>query len=206
MSSQLPKRYDGGGDDVMCRFYWRDRPWMARRAFGLRIDDTSSFPSRAVSCAVVYTCIGIWVYAYLSTPRDQISKGGDELQEFSDKFPYPYEVITDYRTIILVMFASVLASVSRIYLGAHYPSDCIVGFIQGVILYVFGSMVHDLISYECNACYHNECYGKNDDVITRFNLFDRIDWMSLGLFSLFALILSIVSVMKPVEFWKKSHQ
>ena len=37
------------------RFVWRRRPFMAGRAEGRRPTMTSSFPSRAVACAVMYT-------------------------------------------------------------------------------------------------------------------------------------------------------
>ena len=41
--SQIPKR-----------FVWRYRPYVVGRADGRRLDRTSSFPSRAVTCGVVY--------------------------------------------------------------------------------------------------------------------------------------------------------
>ena len=42
--SQIPKR-----------FIWRYRPYVVGRAEGRRRDITSSFPSRAVTCGVVYS-------------------------------------------------------------------------------------------------------------------------------------------------------
>eukprot|EP00769_Ergobibamus_cyprinoides_P002729 gnl/Ergobibamus_cyprinoides/3877.p1 GENE.gnl/Ergobibamus_cyprinoides/3877~~gnl/Ergobibamus_cyprinoides/3877.p1 ORF type:complete len:123 (+),score=20.99 gnl/Ergobibamus_cyprinoides/3877:317-685(+) len=57
--SQIPKR-----------FVWRDRPFMAGRATQFRRDLTSSFPSRAVTCAVVYCraafiCVTTYQQVYL---------------------------------------------------------------------------------------------------------------------------------------------
>jgi hypothetical protein len=43
----------------------RARPWMTSRAVGLRRDRTSSFPSRAVTCGVVYGFILSHVYTCL---------------------------------------------------------------------------------------------------------------------------------------------
>lgn len=50
--SQLPKK-----------LIWRRRPWMSGRAVGLRRDSTSSFPSRAVVCAVVFPIVSLRAYA-----------------------------------------------------------------------------------------------------------------------------------------------
>ncbi|KAK1859835.1 hypothetical protein I4F81_002429 [Pyropia yezoensis] len=66
--SQLPKK-----------LIWRRRPWMSGRAVGLRRDSTSSFPSRAVVCAVVFPIVSLRAYAaeaaYRTAAAPYISSG-----------------------------------------------------------------------------------------------------------------------------------
>ena len=74
--------------------------------------DTSSFPSRAVCCAVVYSYAICYSFIYI----------------FGGGIMWSWMPLLFVVTILLSSFA-------RIYLGVHYPSDCIFGAIE-VILFI----------------------------------------------------------------------
>eukprot|EP01125_Pyxidicula_operculata_P009817 TRINITY_DN3230_c0_g1_i6.p1 TRINITY_DN3230_c0_g1~~TRINITY_DN3230_c0_g1_i6.p1 ORF type:complete len:215 (-),score=15.98 TRINITY_DN3230_c0_g1_i6:73-717(-) len=57
--SQIPKR-----------FIWRYRPFMAKRADERQRNKTSSFPSRAVMCSVVFCYVIIYGYLYFMQSGD----------------------------------------------------------------------------------------------------------------------------------------
>jgi membrane-associated phospholipid phosphatase len=100
--SQIPKK-----------FVWRRRPWMAGRAKPFRRDNTSSFPSRAVICGVVFSWLAFAVIA----------------AESPGPLAMPSQVV-----LIAVALCASAASIARVACGAHYPSDCVCGFILGVLI------------------------------------------------------------------------
>lgn len=110
--SQIPKK-----------FIWRPRPWMAGRAKPHRRDKTSSFPSRAVVCGVVFS----WLLCASLAVMDADSEGVPRLSTFA-----------------CVALAAAVASVARVSCGAHYPSDCICGFLLGVAVLKLGGIVEVL--------------------------------------------------------------
>ncbi|KAG9392022.1 PAP2 superfamily [Carpediemonas membranifera] len=118
--SQIPKR-----------FVWRDRPYMQGRAFRRRKDETSSIPSRAVTCAVVYSIGG--VCAYLHT----------NLNIFGLVVSLPLFVAS-------VPFI-ILTAIARIQLGVHFPTDCILGVFQGLFIVGISIFTYAAIDLACAA-------------------------------------------------------
>lgn len=110
--SQIPKK-----------FIWRPRPWMAGRAKPHRRDNTSSFPSRAVVCGVVFT----WLLCASIAVMDADSQRVPRLSTFA-----------------FVALAAAIASVARVACGAHYPSDCLCGFFLGLAVLNLGGRVEAL--------------------------------------------------------------
>ena len=123
--SQLPKR-----------FIWRYRPWMVLRSNQVSIafilsfifffiyffwiqqlatPHTSSFPSRAVCCSLVYSFAVCYGYLYFTNSNDIIWWWMPEI-------------------IFIFLF---LASFARVFLGVHYPSDCLVGAVQVLFFFSF---------------------------------------------------------------------
>lgn len=100
-ASQIPKK-----------FIFRARPWMSGRAIPYRKDRTSSFPSRAVVCAVVFS----WVVA-----------------ECIDRESQAKWLPSAVRWVLLAAIAA-WAAFARICVGAHYFSDTVGGFILGVVV------------------------------------------------------------------------
>lgn len=105
--SQIPKK-----------FIWRPRPWMSGRGKGFRKDKTSSFPSRAVVCGVVFAWLAVSCVAV-----EQVGSSGSLPVNMS---------------WFAVVVLGALASISRVCVGAHYPSDCLCGFILGVAILKMG--------------------------------------------------------------------
>ena len=119
--SQIPKR-----------FLWRSRPWMVQRALKVRKDKTSSFPSRAVTCAVLYGALLAMAYNVR-----QIGWGA---------------------VVGIAVCGAVLAAIGRVIVGAHYPSDCIFGLLSGTLITLLGEAVYALLVVGCGACAYDSCY------------------------------------------------
>mmetsp|Transcript_12873 Transcript_12873/g.11000 ORF Transcript_12873/g.11000 Transcript_12873/m.11000 type:complete len:265 (+) Transcript_12873:67-861(+) len=125
------------------RFIFRYRPFMQGRALKLSHDKTSSFPSRAVVCSVVYAYAAVICYDYYYAVEHP---EGDK----------PLGVAGVATVIILSAF---LSSFSRIHLGVHYPSDCVVGFFFGILICIVSEYVFKVGNiFGCPSCYDNQCY------------------------------------------------
>lgn len=123
--SQVPKK-----------FIFRPRPWMVSRALPVRRDKTSSFPSRAVVCAVVFSWLIVQsalLDGALSTP------------------PHP---VLLWLTILCV---AALTAFARINVGAHYPSDTVLGFLLGCAVIHIGTYLESLWPPVCSStnAYHS---------------------------------------------------
>ncbi|PXF40387.1 hypothetical protein BWQ96_09905 [Gracilariopsis chorda] len=105
--SQVPKK-----------FIFRPRPWMVGRALPIRQDRTSSFPSRAVVCAVVFS----WLIA--------------QSLHLEGLLVHP---LTRLKLWSCILAVASLTAFARINVGAHYPSDTILGFILGLFVITVGS-------------------------------------------------------------------
>lgn len=110
--SQMPKK-----------FIFRARPWMVGRALPIRRDKTSSFPSRAVVCAVVFS----WLAAKSL-----------ELERVLER---PLPPILLWVGILLV---ACCAAAARVNVGAHYPSDTVLGFMLGCLIINIGARLEDI--------------------------------------------------------------
>lgn len=175
--SQLPKR-----------FVWRARPWMQQRAIKVRKDKTSSFPSRAVTCAIVY---GVLISAALSSTNESDS-------------------INWLITIIISLVFATLASMARVIVGAHYPSDCVVGFISGTICSAIGTGLYALQTSVCAPCIVSahitqtrSCYADSDaETLSAAN--PGVAWMSILVGLLVASVWLFTMVTPPLKFWTKA--
>lgn len=104
--SQVPKK-----------FILRARPWMVGRAVAVRRDTTSSFPSRAVACAVVFS----WLVVRAA-----------ELEGFVAALPAG-------RVWAGISLVAALTAFARVNVGAHYPSDTLCGFVLGCVVIRLGA-------------------------------------------------------------------
>jgi len=157
---------------------------MLHRAHQLRDKETattSSFPSRAVTCATVYSFV--ICYGYLHEMKDS------EVQWWMP---------------IFILAAVLLASYARINMGVHYPSDCIAGFIQGFFVALIATLLWKADIVGCNSCVHNKCYARDlqKEAITATSL-ERVNLLMLIFTSFGAMIFTVVSILKPIDFWGK---
>lgn len=105
--SQIPKR-----------FVWRPRPWMVNRAKKVRADLTSSFPSRAAACALVFPLL------------------------IMDGLQREFGIVTPNKVAVPVVALCILfTGFARINVGAHYPSDILGGIVLGVAVWYSGKFL-----------------------------------------------------------------
>ncbi|GKT35523.1 hypothetical protein ADUPG1_008669 [Aduncisulcus paluster] len=168
--SQLPKR-----------FIWRDRPYMQGRATRFRKDETSSFPSRAVTCSLVYT-IGLGAC-------------------LSERFTQP----TPWWIWIIVVVSILATSWARIILGVHFFSDCIFGVLQGLIVVGLGFLTDSLLVFNCGACSvtsGGSCYSETSDLFLPQSSFNIL---ILSVSTIVALVLCYLCLCRPLRFWIKAQ-
>jgi hypothetical protein len=104
--SQVPKR-----------FVRRIRPYLQRRAVALRQDRTSSFPSRGVTCALVYP---------VALGRAMLDRNFSTGQKAGALW-----VSAVYGAALILTMATAWA---RVHLGVHFPSDAVGGLLQGMLV------------------------------------------------------------------------
>ncbi|KAF2077997.1 hypothetical protein CYY_000721 [Polysphondylium violaceum] len=170
--SQIPKR-----------FLWRFRPYMVKRAKLMKKDKTSSFPSRAVTCSVVYSYAIVWAVLYHG--------GGVENGWFRWWFPF----------LFIGMIGA--SSFARINLGVHYPSDCVGGVIQGVVVCLLGTGFRKADIVGCRSCWDGGCYAQIESRVLSLHTLDRLNFIMLCVLLALFIVIPIVSVMRPVDFWSK---
>lgn len=119
--SQIPKK-----------FIFRPRPWMVGRALPIRHDTTSSFPSRAVVCAVTFS----WLVASSLQIEGLVSTS-----------------LSPFLLWPIIMAMAALTAFARINVGAHYPSDTILGFLLGCFVVNMGARLDAWSSPLCLSSY-----------------------------------------------------
>lgn len=110
--SQIPKR-----------FVWRPRPWMVFRAEGVRKDKTSSFPSRAAACSVVFPLLILAAYKEIVGREARWWAAG-----------------------LFLMVSIFSTGFARVNVGAHYPSDILGGLVMGLVVWRTGVLMTDVLS------------------------------------------------------------
>ncbi|KAL6061596.1 acidPPc domain-containing protein [Balamuthia mandrillaris] len=189
LMSQVPKR-----------FIWRYRPYMVGRAQKRKEDKTSSFPSRAVTCSVVYAFLLCQVY-----------------------LRYYDSHTVEWWMFPLGISWVIITSYARVNLGVHYPSDCIIGVFQGILICFLGGAAWSLYLLGCPSClkedhnnfyysftssFSDECYSPSSSspLTIDYHHPERINWwLMVILLATFAAIV-VVSMVKPIRFWVKGDR
>lgn len=166
--SQMPKK-----------FIFRRRPWMVGRALAIREDKTSSFPSRAVVCATVFS----WLIAQALY-----------LEGF-----LPGQ-LSPLRLWFGIAIVASLAAFARINVGAHYPSDTLLGFLLGCVVIKIG------VYYEqfwqdigCGASYPDPA-GSQILLDSSASALSHASWQRMAVVTLLAYAMTLVSIQ---GFWVK---
>jgi len=173
------------GSQVFKRFVWRARPWMAGRAIATqKRDRTSSFPSRAVLCAVVY--------AYLLAHVFHAPQG----------VPFPL-------LALFVVLAGLLAAIARIFVGAHYASDCLAGFVLGCAFCAIGHLLSRAVDAGCASCAVGDdgaagaCYAASEAQRLTVHSLSSLNLLTLFFVSAVSCLLVGLAMSSPLLFWQK---
>ncbi|KAK4532433.1 hypothetical protein CCYA_CCYA12G3290 [Cyanidiococcus yangmingshanensis] len=163
--SQLPKR-----------FVWRSRPYMQQRAVALRQDRTSSFPSRGVTCALVYpVALGrAFLGRYLSS-------------KLATRSPW-------FFTLYSLAFAFAAATAwARVHLGVHFPSDAFAGFLQGTLVLM---LVQPRI--------YQYCLGARSFWVSLGVARCQLDGLRLACMSAFGVGMLAIAELPKLQLWGKA--
>ncbi|XP_062511188.1 uncharacterized protein LOC134187084 isoform X2 [Corticium candelabrum] len=167
------------------RFLWRRRPHVAGRAKMLYDGTlTSSFPSRAVTCCVVYLYLLSGILEILSRPeKDPVA---------------PFRLLWSPAFILFTIWAVVWTSIARIGVGVHYASDCIAGVVQaGIVCYIAETTYYIIV----NAC----CQGAAPFHADRALLLHHINWPGLAIATITGVVAVFVLESDLVQYWSKAH-
>jgi membrane-associated phospholipid phosphatase len=109
-----------------------------------------------------------------------------------------------YTSLPITIFLVLGSSFSRIYLGVHYPSDCFFAVIQALIAISIGLGGYYIQKLFCYSCYDNSCYGINDMITLRENVY-HVNWYLFSIASVAWLIVAVLCSVKPLQFYVKFH-
>jgi hypothetical protein len=154
----------------------------------MRSDDTSSFPSRAVTCSVVFTFAISYGIAYMTDTK-----------------------IFHWWVLLGIIFATLLSSFARVHLGVHYPSDCLGGFLQGALICLLGTALWDANVWGCTSCHYGQCYATDEqhaimgsyEAASGEHLGEHLNFLVLFVGTAICIALFFVSVIRPLVFWEK---
>jgi hypothetical protein len=174
------------------RFLFRKRPYMQGRAKCLAKDHTSSFPSRAVTYVTIHKLTNRCgaIYGFFV---------GIVLQETLQ----PEWWFHFYSTVPITVFLVLASAFGRIYLGVHFPSDCLFSLVQAGISIGVGIGSYYLQSLLCNYCGDGSCYGREHIVLDE-NV-AHVNWYLFAIASVTWLLVAVLSSIKPLEFYVKFH-
>ncbi|KAJ6253654.1 hypothetical protein M0813_13068 [Anaeramoeba flamelloides] len=172
--SQIPKR-----------FVWRHRPFIRDYAIQKRNDYTSSFPSRAVSGSLVY---GYWLYLIL-------------FNDPSKNNNMAHKVIFCVLVVLFIIFTSF----ARVYFGVHYPSDCLFGVFLGLLVIYCSVLFNKLDLGQYTSCANNSSKIIEGNIGPHFTeYFSLICWKKFFIGTVISFFITIISISKPIEWWRKS--
>eukprot|EP00186_Timspurckia_oligopyrenoides_P004081 CAMPEP_0182441400 /NCGR_PEP_ID=MMETSP1172-20130603/361_1 /TAXON_ID=708627 /ORGANISM="Timspurckia oligopyrenoides, Strain CCMP3278" /LENGTH=443 /DNA_ID=CAMNT_0024635649 /DNA_START=47 /DNA_END=1378 /DNA_ORIENTATION=+ len=169
LCSQIPKR-----------FVWRARPWMEDRAIGVRKDPTSGFPSRGVTCAVVFPTMILFAIE-------------------TEGFHIPLWIY-----VVSVVALVIFTSFARINVGAHYPSDALGGMVLGIIVLCLS--FHSLSIWNGLGCSSSDKYPVAPELTLRPGAFWKLlDSRDLLVAVIGSCMFSLLSGLSPITFWLKNN-
>jgi membrane-associated phospholipid phosphatase len=152
----------------------------------VRKDRTSGFPSRAVSCSVVYSYTAMLIVEY-------------SIDESNELWRW------HWYTIVTFLMAVLGATYARVHVGAHFPSDCLMGVVQGIVTSIAGTLLFHLDLYKCAPCHNNACYTSVHETHIEWSTLKKLDWTVFMIITLVGVAFAIASAAPPLYFWAKSH-
>lgn len=173
----------GAVTQVPKRFIWRSRPFHVNRAVSTLRNATSSFPSRAVACSAIYAYLAAYTIVY----------------------PTENALHASLLWLAIAALLVPLASFARINLGVHYPSDCVVGGLVGIVVCAVGTALSWAETQGCSSCRTAKCYAMEsagEEAISWKSL-DRVAWGVVAGCAAASLAATVLAVAPPLRFWNK---
>jgi hypothetical protein len=122
----------------------------------------------------------------------------EESPDSAGVFAANYSFLPWYWSLLAVLCASLLACLSRVYLGVHYPSDCVAGLVFAVLILLTSAGLYQIPLFECKAC-TDECHSSN-----HIQHISELNWVPISVVFCVGTLISFIITMKPIAFWKKN--
>ncbi len=207
--SQIPKR-----------FVWRFRPYMVRRARAVGKDGTSSFPSRAVTCSVVYTYALCFAYQSLFAPGQVFQWWmilvllvcDRSLTSAVSHAPVLLCAVIDYsivagaadigRSLPVRLRRGCAPGAGHLRRGHHRlaPRRHRVSA-HGCLRWFVSSDERDGGGGRCASCENHGCYTTDSNMISWWHL--QLNWWMFSVAFVVMTLVAVLCIVRPLQFWIK---
>jgi hypothetical protein len=113
-------------------------------------------------------------------------------------FAANFSLLEWYWSVMIVVLASKIACISRVYLGVHYPSDCLAGLCFAGLILLASAGLYQIPLFDCKSC-AEDCSSDS-----HINQIADLNWVPISVVLGVGTIASFVITMKPIAFWKKN--
>jgi hypothetical protein len=125
---------------------------------------------------------------------------------------YSPEAVPFYALAPIVFVCALGASLSRIFVGAHYASDCLAGLVLGVLFCAIGSLLNRAVDAGCASCVvessaadsgREHCYAATPEQRLTFHNLSSLNLGSLFVVAGGAVVSVGAAMSSPLLFWQK---
>jgi hypothetical protein len=111
---------------------------------------------------------------------------------------------------LCIVLSTVSSAWARVFLGAHYPSDCLFSLPQAILILTLVGLLYYLEKWLCGSCSPNvspgnSCYTDVSDFDPYGAPFPWTNVVIATVFSLVGGVLVLLAARPPLKFWDKIH-